>query len=53
MIKLDDFLVCHRCQTRAVDEKYQGEFGEAGYVCIECIRLLNEKAVEKWREQQK
>ena len=38
------------CNRFAYADAFSGEYGEKGYTCSSCIRLLNDAAVAKWHQ---
>jgi hypothetical protein len=45
--KLDRHLRCHRCARTAYGDRYEGELVAQGYLCGPCIRLENQRVVNR------
>ena len=44
---IDRDLKCS-CNRFAYADAFSGEYGEGGYTCSSCLKLLNEKVVAQW-----
>ena len=44
-------LCCRQCKTFAYADRYEGEYGEDGYLCMGCIRLLNQAVADACRHK--
>lgn len=42
---------CSRCKRFAYTEEFEGELGEEGYLCIGCLRILNQELATKLKEE--
>ena len=44
---IDLGLRCFNCNMHAYCDAFEGEYGASGYVCLGCIRRLNEELQEE------
>jgi hypothetical protein len=45
--KLDLETRCFNCNAFAYGDRFDGEYGPSGYLCLGCIRQLNKALVEE------
>ena len=48
--KFDLNLRCYRCNRFAYSDRFEGEYDVKGYICVHCIKIVNDELFEKLKE---